>query len=94
MDIITSGVSAQVREQTKQVGKIVKTLIYEQEEEARKGIRFENLKEEIRNRMEKNQLNFQESDLRNALKDLEEQHIIAMFNHHRNPLVRLIENRN
>ncbi len=32
-----------------------------------------------------------ESDLRLALKDLEEQSVIGMFKHHKNPLIRYTE---
>lgn len=95
MDIITSGVSAQVRETIKKIGQVVKTILREDVERARKGVEFERLFEEVKRRMEKEGMSStNEIDFRNALKDLEELQIVGLFKHAKNPLVRYLEAQN
>mgnify|MGYP006978791774 CR=1 FL=1 len=48
MDIISSGVSAQVREVIKKIGGIVKNLLQENVENSRKGVEYERLFEETK----------------------------------------------
>ena len=92
MDIITSGVSAQVRETTKAIGTLVREMMRENMDASRRGLQFDKLFDEVQIRCERKGINKpSEVDFRNSLKDLEEQSVIGLFKHARNPLVRLLE---
>ena len=91
MDIITSGMSAQVRETVKQLGNLIKSLLRENAEAARKGIVSDGLYEQVKLRAEKNGQQVSEIDYRAALKDLEEQQIVGLYKHQKNPTIRYIE---
>lgn len=91
MDIITSGMSAQLRETVKMLGNLIKILLKENPEQSRKGVQSENLFDSVKLRAEKNGQQVSEIDYRAALKDLEEQQIIGLYKHMKNPTVRYIE---
>ncbi len=73
MDIIASGVSAQVRESAWQIGSVVKELLRADTERGRKGVQYLNLFEEVKRKaIAQGIVVPNEVDYRNALKDLEE----------------------
>lgn len=91
MDILTSGVSTARRDVIASVSQVIKQLLKEDEDRARVGVRYSNLREEVTIRMKKSNMELHEIDFKNAIRDLEDQHFIGCFRHTSNPTVRLLE---
>ena len=91
MDILTSGVSTARRDVITSVSQVIKQLLKEDEDRARVGVRFSNLREEVTIRMKKSNMELHEIDFKNAIRELEDQHFIGCFRHTSNPTVRLLE---
>jgi len=93
MDILTSGVSTTRRDTVAQLANVIKNLLKEDEERAKNGIKYLNLKDEVEVRMKRNDMTINEVDFKNALKELEDQNFVGLYRHNSNPTVRLIEQR-
>ena len=93
MDILTSGVSTTRREIQASISQVIKQLLKEDEERARVGVKYLNLKDEVMLRMRKNHMELQDIDFKNSIRDLEDQHFIGLFRHASNPTIRLLESR-
>ncbi|CAI2384395.1 unnamed protein product [Moneuplotes crassus] len=93
MDILTSGVSSSRRDTITSICQVIRQLLKEDEEKSRHGVQFSNLREEVKLRMMKNNMELHDIDFRNAIRDLEDQHFVGLFRHAKNPIVRLLESR-
>jgi DNA replication licensing factor MCM4 len=90
MDILTSGVSSTRRDVITQLSMTIKQLLKEDEDRARNGVKFLNLKDEVEIRMNKNGMTLHAVDFKNAIRELEDQHYVGLFRHQSNPTVRLL----
>jgi DNA replication licensing factor MCM4 len=93
MDILTSGMSSTRRDVITSISTVVRQLLKEDEDRARHGIKFFKLREEVKARMIRNQLELHDIDFKNAITELEDQHFVGLFRHSKNPTIRLLENR-
>lgn len=93
MDILTSGLSTTRRDTVSQLANVIKQLLKEDEPAAKNGVKYFNLKEEVKARMKRNEMTLNDIDFKNALTDLEDQHIIGLYRHASNPTIRLLDHR-
>lgn len=93
MDILTSGLSTTRREVVSQLSNVIKTLLKEDEERSKSGVKYSNLRDEVEVRMKRNEMTLNDIDFKNALRELEEQNFIGLYRHHSNPTVRLLDSR-
>lgn len=93
MDILTSGVSSTRRDIITSISQVIRQLLKEDEERSRHGVQFSHLREEVKLRMMKNNMELHDIDFRNAIRELEDQHFVGLFRHSQNPIVRLLESR-
>lgn len=91
MDILTSGISSSRRDIITSISMVIKQLLKEDEARARVGIKYGNLKDEAMVRMKRSQMELHDIDFKNALRDLEDQHIVGLYRHTSNPTIRLLE---
>lgn len=93
MDILTSGVSTSRRDVISSLSQVIKQLLKEDEDRSRVGVKYMNLKDEVSLRMRKNNMTLHDIDFKNAIRELEDQHLVGLFRHQSNPTVRLLESK-
>ncbi|MCQ2819646.1 MAG: AAA family ATPase [archaeon] len=97
MDLINTGVSTTTRQNLSKLMEIVKSLLNDYEENARKGVRFSSLSDEVTKRVNllgQTSFQFSEFELRDALKLLEDEGFLVVIGNKKSPTVRLIAQQN
>ena len=93
MDMLQTGITSSSRARLSQLIDIIKTILRDYQENARKGVKFNSLGDEVRKRVnELGQLsfNFSDFDYRDALRKLEDENIVAILGSKNMPTIRLI----
>jgi DNA replication licensing factor MCM4 len=93
MDMLQTGITSSSRARLSQLIEIIKTILIDYQENARKGVKFNSLGDEVRKRVnELGQLsfNFSDFDYRDALRKLEDENIVAILGSKNMPTIRLI----
>ena len=93
MDMLQTGITSSSRARLSQLIEIIKTILRDYQENARKGVKFNSLGDEVRKRVnELGQLsfNFSDFDYRDALRKLEDENIVAILGSKNMPTIRLI----
>ena len=100
MDIIATGISSSTTEKVKGIIEIVKQIAIDFRDKVRKqGINYYNLSEFVEKKLREeaaaarrpvSEKVLQETELREALRQLEEDNVIQLFGNSRNPTVRFI----
>jgi hypothetical protein len=100
MDIIATGISSSTTEKVKGVIEIVKNIAVDFHDKVRKqGINYDNLSEFVEKKLREealaarrpmNEKLMQDTELREALRQLEEDAVIQLFGNSRNPTIRFI----
>ena len=93
MDMLQTGITSSSRARLGQLIDIIKTILRDYQENARKGVKFNSLGDEVKKRVnDLGQLsfNFSDFDYRDALKKLEDENIVAILGSKNMPTIRLI----
>ena len=93
MDMLQTGITSSSRARLGQLIDIIKTILRDYQEKARKGVKFNSLGDEVKKRVnDLGQLsfNFSDFDYRDALKKLEDENIVAILGSKNMPTIRLI----
>ena len=93
MDMLQTGITSSSRARLSQLIDIIKTILRDYQENARKGVKFNSLGDEVRKRVnDLGQLsfNFSDFDYRDALRKLEDENIVAILGSKNMPTIRLI----
>jgi DNA replication licensing factor MCM4 len=93
MDLLQTGITSSSRARMGQIVDIIKSILRDYQENAKKGVKFNSLQDEVRKRVnDLGQLsfNFSEFDYRDALRKLEDENIIAILGSKNAPTIRLI----
>ena len=93
MDMLQTGITSSSRARLSQLIDIIKTILRDYQENARKGGKFNSLGDEVKKRVnDLGQLsfNFSDFDYRDALKKLEDENIVAILGSKNMPTIRLI----
>jgi DNA replication licensing factor MCM4 len=93
MDLLQTGITSSSRARMGQIVDIIKTILRDYQENARKGVKFNSLQDEVRKRVnDLGQLSFSfsEFDYRDALRKLEDENIVAILGNKNAPTIRLI----
>ena len=93
MDMLQTGITSSSRARLGQLIDISKTILRDYQENARKGVKFNSLGDEVKKRVnDLGQLsfNFSDFDYREALKKLEDENIVAILGSKNMPTIRLI----
>ena len=93
MDLLQTGITSSSRARMGQIVDIIKTILRDYQENARKGVKYNSLGDEIRKRVNElgqQSFNFTDFDYRDALKKLEDENIVAILGSKAMPTIRLI----
>ena len=93
MDLLQTGITSSSRARMGQIVDIIKSILRDYQENAKKGVKFNSLQDEVRKRVnDLGQLsfNFSEFDYRDALRKLEDENIVAILGNKNMPTIRLI----
>jgi len=93
MDLLATGVTASSRKKLNQLTDTIQNILRDFADVARKGVKFSSLSEEVKKRIDSlggQSFKFSEFDLREALKILEEDSIVALLGNKKAPSIRLI----
>jgi DNA replicative helicase MCM subunit Mcm2 (Cdc46/Mcm family) len=93
MDLLQTGITSSSRARMSQLVDIIKTILRDYQENARKGVKYNSLGDEVRKRVnDLGQLTFSFSDFdyRDALRKLEDENIISILGNKNVPTIRLI----
>ena len=93
MDMLQTGITSSSRARLSQLIDIIKTILRDYQENARKGVKFNSLGDEVKKRVnDLGQLsfNFSDFDYRDALRKLEDENIVAILGSKNMPTIRLI----
>ena len=93
MDLLQTGITSSSRARMGQIVDIIKTILRDYQENAKKGVKFNSLQDEVKKRVnDLGQLSFSfsEFDYRDALRKLEDENIVAILGNKNAPTIRLI----
>ena len=93
MDLLQTGITSSSRTRMGQIIDIIKTILRDYQENARKGVKFNSLGDEVKKRVNElgqQSFNFTDFDYRDALRKLEDENIIAILGSKAMPTIRLI----
>ena len=93
MDMLQTGITSSSRARMSQLVDIIKIILRDYQENARKGVKFNSLGDEVKKRVNdlgQNTFNYSEFDYRDALKKLEDENIISVLGNRNAPTIRLI----
>ena len=93
MDLLQTGITSSSRARMSQIVDIIKTILRDYQENARKGVKYNSLGDEIRKRVNElgqQSFTFTDFDYRDALRKLEDENIIAVLGNKNLPTIRLI----
>ena len=93
MDLIQTGVSANTRQNLTKLVDIIQSIMKDNEEVARKGVKLNSINEEVKRRINilgQSSFNFTEFELREALKILEDDGFVAIVGNRKAPTIRYI----
>ena len=93
MDMLQTGITSSSRARMSQLVDIIKIILRDYQENARKGVKFNSLGDEVKKRVNdlgQNAFNYSEFDYREALKKLEDENIISILGNRNAPTIRLI----
>jgi DNA replication licensing factor MCM4 len=93
MDLLQTGITSSSRARLSQLTEIIKTILRDYQENARKGVKYSSLSDEVKKRINdlgQTSFVFTDFDLRDALRKLEDENIIAILGNKNIPTIRLI----
>jgi DNA replicative helicase MCM subunit Mcm2 (Cdc46/Mcm family) len=93
MDLLQTGITSSSRVRMSQIVDIIKTILRDYQENARKGVKYNSLGDEIRKRVNElgqQSFTFTDFDYRDALRKLEDENIVAILGNKNLPTIRLI----
>ena len=93
MDMLQTGITSSSRARLSQLIDIIKTILRDYQENARKGVKYNSLGDEVKKRVNdlgQQSFNFSDFDYRDALRKLEDENIIAILGSKNMPTIRLI----
>ena len=93
MDMLQTGITSSSRARLSQIIDIIKTILRDYQENARKGVKYSSLGDEVRKRVNdlgQQSFNFSDFDYRDALRKLEDENIVAILGSKNMPTIRLI----
>ena len=93
MDLLQTGITSSSRARLSQLIDIIKNILRDYQENARKGVKFNSLGDEVKKRVNElgqQSFNFSDFDYREALRKLEDENIVAILGSKNMPTIRLI----
>ena len=93
MDLLQTGITSSSRARLSQLIDIIKNILRDYQENARKGVKFNSLGDEVKKRVNElgqQSFNFSDFDYREALRKLEDENIVAILGSKNMPMIRLI----
>ena len=93
MDLLQTGITSSSRARLSQLIDIIKNILRDYQENARKGVKFNSLGDEVKKRVNElgqQSFNFSDFDYREALRKLEDENIVAILGSKNLPTIRLI----
>lgn len=98
MNILGTGTSSISRDKVDEIVKVIKKIIQDNEDIARKGLKYFSLFEDVKNKLNEARRNasnvesfeISEFEYRDALRNLEDEEIVARIGNLKTPLIRLI----
>ena len=93
MDLLQTGITSSSRARMSQLVDIIKTILRDYQENARKGVKYNSLGDEVKKRVNdlgQQSFNYSDFDYRDALKKLEDENIISILGNRNFPTIRLI----
>jgi DNA replication licensing factor MCM4 len=93
MDLLQTGITSSSRARMSQLVDIIKIILRDYQENARKGVKYNSLGDEVKKRVNdlgQQSFNFSDFDYRDALKKLEDENIISILGNRNLPTIRLI----
>ena len=93
MDMLQTGITSSSRARLSQLIDIIKTILRDYQENARKGVKYNSLGDEVKKRVNElgqQSFNFTDFDYRDALRKLEDENIVAILGSKNMPTIRLI----
>jgi DNA replication licensing factor MCM4 len=93
MDMLQTGITSSSRAKLSQLIDIIKTILRDYQENARKGVKFNSLGDEVKKRVNElgqQTFNYSDFDYRDALRKLEDENIVAILGSKNSPTIRLI----
>ena len=93
MDLLQTGITSSSRARLSQLIDIIKSILRDYQENARKGVKFNSLGDEVKKRVNElgqQSFNFSDFDYREALRKLEDENIVAILGSKNMPTIRLI----
>ena len=82
MDLLQTGITSSSRAKMSKIVDIIKIILRDNQENARKGVKYNSLEEEARKRVNElgqQSFNFSDFDYRDALRKLEDENIVAIL---------------
>lgn len=95
MDMITTGVATSSRQKLNVMVDNIKNILRDHSDTARKGVKLSSLSEELKKKVDSmgsQAFTFTEYEMRDALRLIEEENIIAILGNKKSPTIRLIGN--
>ena len=93
MDLLQTGITSSSRARLSQLIDIIKNILRDYQENARKGVKYNSLGDEVKKRVNElgqQSFNFSDFDYREALRKLEDENIVAILGSKNMPTIRLI----
>ena len=93
MDMLQTGITSSSRARLSQLIDIIKTILRDYQENARKGVKYNSLGDEVKKRVNdlgQQTFNYSDFDYREALRKLEDENIVAILGSKNMPTIRLI----
>ena len=93
MDMIQTGITATSRETMNKLGGMIRNVLRDYQEVARKGVRYGSLMDEVRkkvNEMGQSGFNFSGFEFMDALRKMEDEGVVAILGNKNTPTIRLI----
>ena len=93
MDLLQTGITSSSRARMSQMIEIIKTILRDYQENARKGVKSNSLLDEVRKRINdlgQQSFTFTDFDYRDALRKLEDENIVSLLGNKNMPTIRLI----
>lgn len=95
MDMITTGVATSSRQKLNVMADNIKNILRDNSDTARKGVKLSSLSEELKKKVDSmgsQAFTFTEYEMRDALRLIEEENMIAILGNKKSPTIRLIGN--
>ena len=91
MDCLGAGISGTSRQNIEEIIAIAKRIIRDHKDQMRKGVNFGSMAEEVKKKIkEQNKMEYNDNELLDSLKAIENEGLISLYGHKQNPKIKLI----